>query len=159
MTINYNLWTVAKLIACVVLIPFVVVYMLGKYLWRGLCWVAPFIWAGLCWIGAQIARFWRWLCSLFKREPKAEETPTEDKPDRNWWWLLLILLATVLALFCFNKCSGDDDKGGNSVVIEQQEVVYDKAFDKVVVDKIFYLAQETESFAGSNLFGVCFKRV
>ena len=141
LTINYNLWTVAKLIACVVLIPFVVIYMLGKYLWLGLCWVAPFIWAGLCWIGAQIARFWRWLCSLFKRKPKAE-TPTEDKPNRNWWWLLLILLVALLALFCLNKCSGDDDKGGNSVVIEQQEkakqvVVYDKAFDKVVVARAY----------------------
>ena len=139
LTINYNLRTIAMLLLCVVVIPFVVIYVVGKYLWKGMCWVAPFIWAGLCWVGAQITRFWRWLCGLFKREPKAE-TPTEEKPRRNWWWLVPVILAILAALLCLNKCDGDDK--GSAVVIEQQEkaeqvVVYDNAFDKVVVARAY----------------------
>ena len=49
--LRYNLKTLLKLILFIIILPFAVLYYLGKALWQSTCWVGKNLWQGICWVG------------------------------------------------------------------------------------------------------------
>lgn len=77
--LRYNLKTLLKLILFIIILPFAVLYYLGKALWQSACWLGKNLWQGICWLGRKLwpvicglglllLAFWIWLKGLFRKK-------------------------------------------------------------------------------------------
>lgn len=142
-TLRYNLLTIFKVIFALLVVALAcyLIYMLGKGIWWCFEQLNPvFTWVGANWWWLLLSLLglsgliWAWLKGLFKRRPKTNR-PQRNSKKRNWWWLLLPLLLLLGILFFWRGCEKE-------AIVEkdpkkQQEIVYEKSFDKVIIARAY----------------------
>lgn len=163
-TVRYNLLAIFKFVVSLLIIALVcyVIFILGKGLWWCFEKTAPvFIWIGDNWWWLLLSLLglsgliWAWLKGLFKRRPKTERPQRKSKKS-NWWWLLLPLLLLLGILFFWRGCEKE-------AIVEkdpkkQQEIVYEKSFDKVIIARAYLdgVQKETSKTCPRALVGFKF---
>lgn len=130
-TIKYNLQTFLKILGLLILIPFVLIYRICKWVCQGVCWSAKKIWPAFCRLGTVLLLVWLWIKSLFHCS-EAPRKVSENKSN-SWVWILLLLFI-LGSLFIWRSCGSSDDKLAIPVT---QEEVYAKSFDKVIVARAY----------------------
>jgi len=110
---NYNLmW---------LLLPFVIIALLIKFLFEGIAWVIVKIFDAVTWCFRWVKYFvlllWNWL-----------------KKNEKWWWLFIPLL---LWLFVTVRSCDGNKEDVKPFDIEQQEIIYENSWDDVVVVRAY----------------------
>lgn len=139
-SVRYDLFTAAKLLLGLVIVPFLLLFYVGKGLYLGAVWLFKRLKPLGSAIALRTAALWFGLCRMCKRKPKTEpasetaetpsperETPEQGRSDRWMWWLLLLSLLVAL-IGTWRSCSSAEDEGEG-----EPTVVYDRAFDEVIV--------------------------
>lgn len=145
--LRYNLKTLLKLILFIIILPFAVLYYLGKALWQSACWLGKNLWQGICWLGRKLwpvicglglllLAFWTWLKGLFRKKAKPAEDPQTATSDRrrNWMWLLILLLLLLGSILTWRSCTSKNNADEPSAAPAQ---VYDNSFDRVIVARAY----------------------
>lgn len=162
-TFKYDLESLLKLLALIVVIPFILIYRLGRYLYNGAKWLGKKVWSGIKWlankawpillaIAALLVAFWAWLKGLFNRPSKPQQEGKEK--NHSWWWIILAILLLLLAFLAFRGCSNSKDD-----FADVPDVVYEEAFyDYVVVSRAYLdgVQEETSKECPRALVGFKF---
>ena len=143
-SVRYDLFTAAKLLLGLVIVPFLLLFYVGKGLYLGAVWLFKRLKPLGSAIALRAAALWFGLCRICKRKPKTEpasetaetpsperETPEHGRSDRWMWWLLLLSLLVAL-IGTWRSCSSAEDEGEGEPM-----VVYDRAFDEVIVARAY----------------------
>lgn len=143
-SVRYDLFTAAKLLLGLVIVPFLLLFYVGKGLYLGAVWLFKRLKPLGSAIALRTAALWFGLCRMCKRKPKTEpdsetaetpsperETPEQGRSDRWMWWLLLLSLLVAL-IGTWRSCSSAEDEGEG-----EPTVVYDRAFDEVIVARAY----------------------
>lgn len=132
-TVNYNFKTIVKLLLLIIALPFLLLYVLGLYALDGLKWlwnkaIKPF--GFILW--GWLVLFWDWFVGLFKRTAP-DDPVAERKKENSWHWIGAAVVLVLLIVAFWHSCSNSMKSGFADV----PEVVYDEAFDNVVVARAY----------------------
>lgn len=143
-SVRYDLFTAAKLLLGLVIVPFLLLFYVGKGLYLGAVWLFKRLKPLGSAIALRTVALWFGLCRMCKRKPKTEpdsetaetpsperETPEQGRSNRWMWWLLLLSLLVAL-IGTWRNCSSAEDEGEG-----EPTVVYDRAFDEVIVARAY----------------------
>lgn len=177
LSVRYNLFTVLKMLLGLVIVPFILLFYIGKGLYRGLVWLAKRLKPlGLA-FAALVVAFWAWLRQAFKRKPKVTTEPpfeaepddvsvqTQGRDDTAMWKELpnwdnvsvqtqgrddrwLWWLLLLSLLVAMVGTWRSCSSVEDDYYVDEPRIVYDQAFDEVIVARA-YLDGVQEKVSGS----------